>query len=146
MSDSALTLEFNDGTILIHGSGCESLFNIEEVQFDSRVEKWRAPAYRYYDIVSKLTKEKTPYEDLARNYQVLKIPSLVDKVPRDYQEQALEAWRANRRRGVVVLPTGAGKSFVAILAIRDRPRSTLVVAPTIDLMNQWHDLLVTYFG
>lgn len=146
MSESALTLDFDDGTILIHGPGCESLGTIEEVQFDSRVEKWRAPAYRYYDIVYRLTKDKTPYQDLARKYQVLTIPSLVDKVPRDYQEQALEAWRKNRRRGVVVLPTGAGKSFVAILAIRDRPRSTLVVAPTIDLMNQWHDLLVTYFG
>jgi superfamily II DNA or RNA helicase len=38
---------------------------------------------------------------------------------------------------VVVLPTGAGKTFVATLAIASRKRSALVVVPTLDLMNQW---------
>ena len=46
---------------------------------------------------------------------------------------------------VVILPTGAGKSLVAQLAIAQVQRSTLVVVPTIDLMNQWYDLLLSGF-
>jgi superfamily II DNA or RNA helicase len=44
-----------------------------------------------------------------------------------------------------VLPTGAGKSLVAQMAIERVRRSTLVVVPTIDLMNQWYDLLLSSF-
>jgi superfamily II DNA or RNA helicase len=53
---------------------------------------------------------------------------------------------AEGNRGVVVLPTGAGKTFVAELAIHLAQRSALVVAPTLDLMNQWYDVLFTAFG
>ena len=47
---------------------------------------------------------------------------------------------------MVVLPTGAGKSHVALLAIDQTRRSTLVVAPTLDLVRQWFDLLGATFG
>ena len=66
--------------------------------------------------------------------------------PRPYQAEAMTAWRARQCRGVVVLPTGAGKTWVACLAIDDRRRSTLVVAPTLDLVRQWYDVLRTTFG
>jgi superfamily II DNA or RNA helicase len=45
-----------------------------------------------------------------------------------------------------VLPTGAGKSYVGQMAIETVQRGALVVAPTIDLMNQWYDLLCAAFG
>jgi superfamily II DNA or RNA helicase len=32
-----------------------------------------------------------------------------DLILRDYQKQALDAWIANDKRGIVVLPTGAAK-------------------------------------
>ncbi|HID80619.1 MAG TPA: hypothetical protein EYP48_02755, partial [Ignisphaera sp.] len=37
---------------------------------------------------------------------------------REYQKEALEAWRRNNYRGVISLPTGAGKTVIAIAAIR----------------------------
>jgi superfamily II DNA or RNA helicase len=45
-----------------------------------------------------------------------------------------------------VLPTGAGKSHVAVMAMAVTRRATLVVAPTLDLVRQWHGLLKTSFG
>ena len=57
--------------------------------------------------------------------------------PRPYQEDALTAWRAEGCRGVVVLPTGSGKTLVGALAIAEVELATLVVVPTIDLLRQW---------
>src|SRR6266496_3207637 len=61
--------------------------------------------------------------------------------PRPYQEEALANWLAEGSRGVVVLPTGAGKTFVAALAIHETGLKTLAVVPTIDLLQQWRTAL-----
>jgi superfamily II DNA or RNA helicase len=37
-----------------------------------------------------------------------------------------------------VLPTAAGKTYLAQLAMQATPRSTLIVVPTLDLMHQWY--------
>lgn len=56
---------------------------------------------------------------------------------RPYQCDALQAWEAAGRRGVVVLPTGAGKTAVGAMAILQTGERTLVLVPTIDLVRQW---------
>ncbi len=56
---------------------------------------------------------------------------------RGYQEDALKAWIRAGRRGVIILPTGAGKTVVAMAAISHVNAPTIVVVPTIDLMEQW---------
>src|SRR5262245_63033631 len=53
--------------------------------------------------------------------------------PRPYQEDALAAWLASDGRGVVVLPTGAGKTILALMAIARLELRTLVVVTTIEL-------------
>src|SRR5256886_17222548 len=63
-----------------------------------------------------------------------------------YQVASLAAWDIAGQRGIIVLPTGAGKTFVAIQAISRVNRSTGVVAPTIDLLHQWYARLVNAFG
>ncbi|HLZ20796.1 MAG TPA: DEAD/DEAH box helicase [Ktedonobacterales bacterium] len=62
---------------------------------------------------------------------------------RPYQEEALTAWRAAGYRGVIVLPTGSGKTLLGALAIADLGLQTLVVVPTIDLLRQWRAALST---
>ena len=66
--------------------------------------------------------------------------------PRPYQEDALTAWRAEGCRGVVVLPTGSGKTLVGALAIAEVELATLVVVPTIDLLRQWRAALAEALG
>lgn len=61
--------------------------------------------------------------------------------PRPYQDDALTAWRAEGCRGVVVLPTGSGKTLVGAMAIAELGLWTLVVVPTIDLLGQWQRAL-----
>jgi superfamily II DNA or RNA helicase len=66
--------------------------------------------------------------------------------PRPYQEAALESWLAADGRGVVVLPTGAGKTFLALMAIARLKLRTLIVVPTIELLYQWRDTIVERLG
>jgi superfamily II DNA or RNA helicase len=106
----------------------------------------RAPALAYADLVRALVRAGVEFEDRARAYSELGDGLRVRRLARPFQTEAVNAWLRERGRGVVVLPTGAGKSHVAVLAIADRKRSTLVVAPTLDLVRQWFDLLRTSFG
>lgn len=113
--------------------------------WDDRVQRFRGEAIRYHDVVMSLHRRGLSWEDEARAYGPLDRPHQVDRTPRAYQREAVEAWRAAGRRGTVVLPTGSGKTFVAELCIADARRDTLVVAPTIDLVGQWYDVLCRSF-
>ena len=61
------------------------------------------------------------------------------------QLQAVEAWLASRR-GCLVMPTGTGKTEVALKLIMSVASSTLIVAPVRDLMYQWHRRILLRTG
>ncbi|MFX1510277.1 MAG: DEAD/DEAH box helicase [Promethearchaeota archaeon] len=65
----------------------------------------------------------------------------LDMVLRDYQEDALHRWQGAKGRGVIVLPTGGGKTIVALEALRRLAVTTLIVVPTLDLLSQWREAL-----
>lgn len=116
------------------------------LQFDERTSCHRAPALRYAEAIRWLHQNKRPYTDEARGYETLSQGARVMREPRPYQTEALDAWDERQGRGVVVLPTGAGKTQVALMAIERKRRSTLIVVPTLDLVRQWYDLLRTAFA
>ena len=117
----------------------------ERCLWDERTRCYRAPAVAYADLIWALHSRKIPHEDAARAYESPDLGLRVRREPRPYQSEALRAWNKAGFRGVVVLPTGAGKSYLALLAIEERGRSALVVAPTLDLVRQWYDLLRSSF-
>src|SRR5947209_16482983 len=63
----------------------------------------------------------------------------------DYQVKALDAWKQANGRGSIVLPTGAGKTLVAVHAIHHVSASTVVLVPTTSLLYQWYALLTNVF-
>jgi superfamily II DNA or RNA helicase len=142
---TAVCLRFVAGTLELSGLAANTPGLPADCVWDSRSACLRAPAYRYADVVHALRGLKIAYTDEARRYDTLAAGALVRREPRPYQTGALAAWRAASFRGVVVLPTGAGKTLVAHMAIDDRRRSTLVVTPTLDLVRQWHDGLRATF-
>jgi superfamily II DNA or RNA helicase len=139
-----MELSFEGGTLLLDGVDDASLVPAGFV-WDDRVGRWRAPAIAYRAAVEDLLARDVAFEDRAREYQRFDFRRTLDIEPRPYQRDAIREWRAAGRRGVVILPTGAGKSLVAELAIELAGRATLVVVPTIDLMNQWYDGLLSTF-
>lgn len=140
------TLHFSYGTLEITGLPKASELLPRSCLWDPRSASHRAPACAYAEIVLALRHAKLEYDDEARDYVELERGLRVDREPRPYQTEALEAWRKANNRGVVVLPTGAGKSHLAMMVIELRRRATLVVAPTLDLVRQWYDLLRIHFG
>jgi superfamily II DNA or RNA helicase len=139
-----IAVRFDRGTLEIRGVAPDQTELLTaECRWDRRTQCFRAPAVAYAPIVMGLVRRKLPYTDGARRYGELASGLLVHRKPRPFQAEAIEAWHGARGRGVVVLPTGAGKSDVALLAIDRVRRDTLVIAPTLDLVAQWYDLLRT---
>ncbi|MDF2704150.1 MAG: type restriction enzyme res subunit, partial [Rubrobacteraceae bacterium] len=114
--------------------------------WDARTRQWRAPASAYRDAILRLRESGTPHQDLAAGFERLTLESHIALAPRPYQKEALAAWRREDLRGVVVLPTGAGKTAVAVLAMERVGRSALVVVPTLALLKQWYSILSDAFG
>ena len=139
-------IRFCSGTLEIAGIPATFSDLPSACLWDERTACYRAPASAYADLVQTLRRLKIAYSDQARRYETLTAGATVRREPRPYQSEALAAWAAAGGRGVVVLPTGAGKTLVAHMAIDLRRRSTLVVAPTLDLVRQWHDGLAVTFG
>ncbi|KCZ70867.1 DNA/RNA helicase, superfamily II [Candidatus Methanoperedens nitroreducens] len=132
-------LEFNRGTIIIRGNA-----RVPNSTWDERSRSFRAMALYYKDIIDYLRSSGLEFIDNVLD--LMPCPELKSgMVLRDYQEQALDAWIANDKRGVVVLPTGSGKTILGIRAISLLNTPAIVVAPTIDLMNQWRTRLKEEF-
>src|SRR5262245_48185461 len=115
-----ITVSFVAGTLEVRGAKPDESGVAEALAgsctWDPRTRSYRGPAVAYAELVRALVAAKIAYEDGARRYAELTEGARVKREPRPYQTEAIDAWRKARGRGVVVLPTGSGKSHVAILA------------------------------
>lgn len=145
-SVAPVRLAFDDGTILVEGLAEGDDRGLPGVRFDPRSGTFRAEGIHYRSIVQHLIDKRIPRADSARAYEKAEWPFRIAKEPFPHQVEGLEAWWKAGGRGVVVLPTGTGKTHLASLAINRAERPALVVTPTIDLMNQWYDELSLAFG
>lgn len=137
-------IRFDRGTILLDpaASGVDPK-QLPGVAWDPRVNEWRAPADAYAAILGRLSDERVRVaDDIPDSRTDAAEWSLPDL--RWYQQHALTAWLRARRRGVVSLPTGAGKTLVAVAAIAACQFATLVLVPTRVLLEQWADVLGAY--
>ena len=132
---SALT--YDRGTLILHPPPKGRAW-LEFVTWDDRVEKFRLPALHYRAFLEAIQSEGIEVKDKARDFKELELTLVTEHEPYQHQQEALEAWLRAGRRGVAELPTGAGKTLLAHLAMKATPRSTLVVVPTLDLMHQWY--------
>src|SRR5262245_11543761 len=145
MSDSPLVLTFDAGTVVVTGGAPERLAALPYCKFDTRAGVYRAEARHYRPLVEHLRASKIAYTDAARAYQLTPWPLRISRDPFPHQREAVATWWRHGGRGAVVLPTGTGKTFVAVLAISLVGRPSLVVTPTIDLMSQWYSELRAAF-
>ncbi|MBF0339571.1 MAG: DEAD/DEAH box helicase family protein [Magnetococcales bacterium] len=141
-----IRIAFDLGSLLVSGP-VEALQPVDPLlRWDDRTACFRAEARHYGPIVLALHRGKIPYEDQARAFQPQRFEARADHPPRPHQQAAFDAWVKAGSKGVVVLPTGAGKTLIARMAISRIQRDTLILAPTINLVQQWHDQLSQAFG
>src|SRR5437588_1614474 len=74
-------------------------------------ERWRCEAYHYGSLQDSL--HEYEIRDTVPRWQPLDFTMQEKREPHDYQVEALAAWNEAGRCGSIVLPTGAGKTFVA---------------------------------
>jgi len=149
-ADNAVRLRFDRGTLLLQGvprNRARALPAPELWEWDGRVRAWRADAM-HYAAIRQIADERWvgAWRDEVPGPPPVHWPK-VDLPPlRPEQEEALTAWRAAGRRGQVIMPTGTGKTEVALAAMAETGAATLVVAPIRDLMYQWHRRILSRLG
>ena len=134
-----ISLSYDKGRIISDGG---------EIPFGKKVEnaeRYSAPAFRYRDIVEYLESSGIIYEDKVfggLNLQDVKMKLSL----RDYQNKAVDSWTHAGKKGIVILPTGAGKTVLALRVIQDLGEAALIVVPTLVLVEQWKKRLEEEYG
>jgi superfamily II DNA or RNA helicase len=139
-----LRLVFDQGTLRLEGLA-QGNNGVPGALWDQRTGCWRAPAYRYAQLAATLRADGRAFETTLDRH----VPSegRWETPPlRPYQEDALDGWRASAHRGLVVLPTGAGKTRIAIAAIAEANTSSVVLCPTRALLAQWQQELQRWYS
>jgi superfamily II DNA or RNA helicase len=130
------TLRFSRGTLLLE-SATTALPKPTSFVWDSRVQAWRTDAMAYRSVRNQLLISGCRFEDAVPRWQSVQWPAVNLPPLRAEQKNAVSAWERSGR-GVIVMPTGTGKTEVALAIMRQTAVATLVVAPVRDLMYQWH--------
>jgi superfamily II DNA or RNA helicase len=138
-----LRLEFDRGTVVLRGDAPGIV--LPGMRWDERVAHHRAPARFHAAIVERLKACRIAFVD-GSIAPFPPLPRMSSPALRPYQAAALDAWALSGKRGIVVLPTGSGKTRVAAAAIAAEGRASLCLVPTRILLGQWRSTLAETLG
>ncbi|MEM0117202.1 MAG: DEAD/DEAH box helicase family protein [Conexivisphaerales archaeon] len=134
------SISYDRGSILVRGD-----VRTPGAVWDERARAFRSQALNYTEILEFFRRSDVYCNDRVMDLipcPVLKCRSEL----REYQKKAVKAWVTAGKRGIVVLPTGAGKTLIGIKAMELVNQAAIVVVPTLDLLDQWKTRLAEEFG
>lgn len=141
----SITITFDRGTLELSGlPDSPPIAELPGMVWDPRTSSLRAPACRWREILTAL--ERTGLAPASLPASPKPGGKFADMALRPYQRAALDAWDMAGQRGVLVLPTGAGKTRVALAAIARQGVSALCLVPTRILLHQWHKELSAFYS
>ena len=113
------------------------------LQYERETSSYKAPPHLYRRLVEFFESKNLIVDDklgLLRDKELPRRMEFKGEL-RPYQEEALQAWEKNGHQGIIALPTGAGKTVIAIAAMARLNRWTLVVVYTREHVKQWADAI-----
>ncbi len=126
-------LSYDKGTIVIRSD-----VKLPYSTWDDRIRAFRAQALYYRELVEFLkASDLSEVKDGVQNLPPCPDLKCRGLDMRAYQKRALDSWDKAGRRGVIVLPTGAGKTVIGLKAIELVNQPAIVIVPTLDLLEQW---------
>ncbi|HKO50462.1 MAG TPA: DEAD/DEAH box helicase family protein [Polyangiaceae bacterium] len=132
-----MRLLFEHGTLVLAEAPELNLDRVPGLLWDPRVALFRAPAWRYPEIRAALHHCPSPLHDEVTPSALPELAAWNAIELRPYQRAALLSWELSGRRGTIVLPTGSGKTKVAIAALASAGARALCLVPTRALLEQW---------
>ena len=141
-----IKLTYDQGTVVVDNFPKHLETRFEFLRWDNRTQQYRVPGYRYRELIEDFSEADLEFDDAVRSYEKTATDLKEPIKPRAHQQEAQDAWMKASCRSTVCLPTGAGKTILAVLTIAEIKRSTLVVVPTLDLMSQWEAVLEKFIG
>jgi superfamily II DNA or RNA helicase len=141
-------LVFSGGTLVLEGlafADRPSFAPAGDWIWDSRVRAWRCDAIAYSVLRADPAFIAAQIADAVPNWRRVLWPKLNLRKLRADQKRAVACWNRSGR-GCIVMPTGTGKTEVALSLMASAAVSTLVVAPVRDLMYQWHRRIAEGLG
>jgi superfamily II DNA or RNA helicase len=143
--NSPIRIWFDRGTLRLDGPDAH-LASLDGVLWDPRTNGFRSSAHRYGDIVKHAKERGWVVDDQVATMWRSCPGEWVRPTLRPYQAQAVAAWRAFGQRGIVCLPTGSGKTRVAVSAMAALGTSALVLCPTRALLSEWRRTLGQWYS
>src|SRR6266567_8455898 len=94
---------------------------------DRRHAFLRTQPLHFQAVKQALQAQGTPFSAAFEERPALPFATALQVEPRPYQNEALANWLAAGSAGVIILPTGSGKTIVAAMAIHETALWTLAV-------------------
>jgi superfamily II DNA or RNA helicase len=132
-----MRLLFDHGTLVLAEAPELNPERIPGLLWDPRIALYRAPAFRYPEVRAALRHSAMPFRDEVRPHAPAQSARFGNVELRPYQRAALLSWELSGRRGTIVLPTGSGKTQVALAALGGAGVRALCLVPTRALLEQW---------
>ena len=143
------SLTFDRGTLVLAGLPAQRHPDIggkDIWRWDDRVGAWRTEAVHHPAIQQGLKAGQAGVlVDRIPKPAVVHWPAVHLLKLRPEQSEATAAWVKGGARGQIIMPTGTGKTEVALAIMAQVHVATLVVAPVRDLMYQWHRRILAAF-
>lgn len=149
--EPVIIIKFERGTLLLESPDPTPLEKVSKnrkdinLKYDPRVSLWRCDAIHYPAVRDLLLQADLRLYDTVGRWREVGWARANLPEPREEQKQAIARWMAVKR-GVIVMPTGTGKTEVALSIMKELSVSTLIVAPVRDLMYQWHRRILQGLG
>jgi superfamily II DNA or RNA helicase len=127
------TVRFDRGTLELGADAPD----VPQTIWDPRSNTRRVAAFRFAALVEAAENRGRALDGDLRTGWRQQHGNVAALELRPYQAHALASWTVFARRGGVALPTGAGKTRVAIAAIFDTGLPTAILCPTKALAIAW---------